>query len=317
MRKAPQPMPERVHITDVAPRDGLQNEQGFVPTEAKVRLVSLLADAGVDAIEVTSFVSPKWIPQLADAEEVLQQVVDAFASRQRAPALSALVPNEKGLDRAAKFHSADRPLQIGVFTAASETFSARNVNASIDETLERFQAFVPRAMELGMRLRCYISTAVACPFEGAIAPQAVRAVADKCIALAPEAFADGRAELDLGDTIGAATPEDIEALLAVFNEDEIANLVLHLHDTLGHAADCVTEALALGVRKFDGAAGGLGGCPYAGTKQKRAPGNIDTALLVQRIHDEGYETSVDADALQKAAAFARQARDNAGQEAHE
>ncbi|MFG0273692.1 MAG: hydroxymethylglutaryl-CoA lyase, partial [Phycisphaerales bacterium] len=180
-------MSDRVHITDVAPRDGLQNERGFVPTPEKIRLVGLLADAGVDAVEVTSFVSPKWIPQLADAEEVFERVLELFASRDTAPAISALVPNEKGLDRATRFHTPDRPLQIGLFTAASETFCARNLNASIDETIERFQTVVPRALDQGMRIRCYISCAVACPFEGAVAPRAVRAVAEKCIALAPDA----------------------------------------------------------------------------------------------------------------------------------
>lgn len=305
-------MPERVRITDVAPRDGLQNEAGFVPTEEKVRLVGLLADAGVDAIEATSFVSPKWIPQLADAEEVLARVVDAFSQREGAPALAALVPNEQGLERAARFHSPARPLQIGVFTAASETFSARNVNASIDETIERFEAFVPRAFALGMRVRFYISCVIACPFEGPIAPEAVRAVADKCIPLAPEgAFEDGRAEIDLGDTIGAATPGDIDALLKVFDAGEIGRLVLHLHDTQGNAPDCVARALKLGVRQFDGAAGGLGGCPYASTKQKRAPGNIDTKALVERIHEEGFETGVNLEALAKAGLFAQQIRDAA------
>jgi len=305
-------MGDRVRITDVSPRDGLQNEPGFAPTAEKVRLIELLAEAGVDEVEAASFVSPKWVPQLADAEDVLRGAMEAMASRERPPALSALVPNQKGFERAAGLHSAERPLKIALFTAASETFSARNVNASIDETLERFAAFLPGAFEAGMPVRCYISCAVACPYEGSIAPDAVRSVADKLLALAPDgAFEDGRAELDLGDTIGAATPPDIDALLGVFKKEEIRRLTLHLHDTFGRAADCVARALKLGVRSFDGAAGGLGGCPYAGTKERRAPGNIDTAALVQRVQREGFETGVDREALAQAAAFAIRARDAA------
>jgi hydroxymethylglutaryl-CoA lyase len=305
-------VPERVRITDVAPRDGLQNEPGIVPTARKLQLVELLGAGGVDEVEVTSFVSPKWIPQLADAEEVLRAAVDAFAGREGAPMLSALVPNAKGLDRAAAFHSAERPLKIGVFIGASETFNLRNVNATIDETIERFEAFVPRAFEMGMLVRFYISCVVACPFEGPTRPAVVRDIADRLLALASAgAAADGRAEVDLGDTIGAATPPDIKHLLGAFEEEQIGRLVLHLHDTFGTASDCAAKALDLGVRSFDGAAGGLGGCPYAGSKDKRAPGNIDTGALVRRIHEEGFETGVDLEALDKAGAYAQEIREQA------
>ena len=305
-------VPERVRITDVAPRDGLQNEPGTVPTAHKRRLIELLGATGVDEIEVTSFVSPKWIPQLADAEEVLRAAVDHLAARSDGPMLSALVPNEKGLDRAAAFHSAERPLKIGVFIGASETFNLRNVNATIDETIERFEAFVPRAFEMGMLVRFYISCVIACPFEGPTRPAAVRDLADRLLALAPGgAAADGRAEVDLGDTIGAATPADMKPLLETFEKDQIGRLVLHLHDTFGHAADCAAKALDLGVRSFDGAAGGLGGCPYAGSKDERAPGNIDTGVLVRRVHEEGFETGVDLDALDEAGAYAQQIREQA------
>jgi len=301
---------ERIRITDVAPRDGLQNEAGFVSTDDKARLIGMLAASGVDEIEATSFVSPKWIPQLADAEDLLRRLRDDLTAD--APLLSALVPNAKGLERAEAFHSADRPLKIGVFIGASETFNLRNVNATIDETIERFEAFVPRAFELGMPVRFYISCVVACPFEGPTRPAVVRAVADKLLALTRAGGAEeGRAEIDLGDTIGAATPADIKHLLGAFEKEQVGRLVLHLHDTFGHAADCAAKALELGVRSFDGAAGGLGGCPYAGTKQKRAPGNIDTGALVRRIHEEGFETGVDLDALDKAGAFAQEIRQNA------
>ena len=302
----PLPMPnDLVRITDVAPRDGLQNERAIVPTADKVRLIDLLLRAHVDEIEATSFVSPRWIPQLADAEEVLAGVRD-LDNRSNAT-LSVLVPNAKGFERALTVHRAGLPLKIAVFTAASETFAHKNTNATIDETIDRFAQFLPVAFDEAMPVRFYISCAVACPFEGEIAPGAVRAVADKLLALAPlAAIADGRVEIDLGDTIGAARPADIAALLARFTPTEIDQLlVLHLHDTFGRAADAAEAALDLGVRSFDASAGGLGGCPYAGTPEKPAPGNIATATLLDTIDRMGMETNVDRPALDEASALAR------------
>ena len=295
-------MPERVRITDVSPRDGLQNEAGVVPAAAKARLIGLLADAGVDEIEATSFVSPKWVPQLGDAEQVLA-IIDAEAPSIVGPVLSVLVPNAVGFEKALAVHRAGLPLKIAVFTAASETFSRRNTNASIAETIERFAAFLPRAFAEGMAVRMYISCAVACPFEGPITPAAVRRVADMLRALVP---AGASADLDLGDTIGVARPADIAALLGEFTGAERAALTLHLHDTFGRAADCVRQALALGVRSFDGSVAGLGGCPYAGTKESPAPGNISTATLVNTVEREGFETGVNMGSLENAARYARE-----------
>lgn len=300
-------MTRRVRITDVAPRDGLQNEPGVIGVDAKVRLVSLLARSGVDEIEVTSFVSPKWVPQLGDCA----QVCDALGplADDRWPMLSALVPNEKGLAGALDANRrAGRTLlrKVSVFTAASETFSQRNTNASVAETIRRFEPVVKGAHEAGLLVRGYVSCIVACPFEGPVAPARVREVADLLVAA-------GVDELDLGDTIGAGTPESIRAMLEEVGrshrlDDASRPVTLHLHDTFGRAAACVRTALDLGVRSFDGAAGGLGGCPYAAVEGQRAPGNISTELLVQTLREAGFETGVDGTALAEAGRFAASLR---------
>lgn len=312
-------MADIARITDVSPRDGLQNERGVVSTSDKVRLVELLAKTGVHEIEVSSFVSPKWVPQLGDASEVFARVGDSLKSPpphpshgwEGIPMLSALVPNEKGFDAACAVNErAGRRLigKVSVFTAASETFSRKNTNASIDETIERFAAFVPRAFEMGFEVRMYVSCAVACPFEGPIAPTQVRAVVDKLHAIVPPG---SRAEIDLGDTIGVATTGDIRALLSEFDDPERAALTLHLHDTFHRAASCVREAIGMGVRSFDGSVAGLGGCPYAGTPEKPAPGNISTETLVRAVREAGLECAVNDDELALAASFARQVVANA------
>lgn len=305
-------MKERVRITDVSPRDGLQNEAGIITTADKVRLIELLCATGVDEIEVSSFVSPKWVPQLGDAEQVFAGINrDKFAETKIM--FSALVPNDKGMASAEEVHRTPTLLEkISVFTAASESFCKRNINATIAESVERFRPVVERAkVACGepMLVRAYVSCAIACPFEGAIAPERVLDVVDQLLSL-------GVDEIDLGDTIGAGTAENTKALLtACSRRRRITNaevpLTLHLHDTFGHAADCVKVALDMGVRSFDGSVAGLGGCPYASKKLpdgtiQRAPGNISTELLVQTIEDAGYETGVDRDALAKAAAFARE-----------
>lgn len=323
-------MGERVRITDVSPRDGLQNEAGVIPTLDKVRLIELLSAVGFDEIEITSFVSPKWVPQLADAGEVVGAIAD-FVEGVRSvtsvipraetrdqvgdlPLYSALVPNERGFERALAFHEARFPLKIALFTAASETFSRKNTNASIAESIERFAPIVPRAIDAGMPIRMYVSCAVACPFEGAIEPGAVRAVVDRLLGLAPER-ARHALDIDLGDTIGVAHPDGVVALLDRCS-DVLDQITLHLHDTHGRAAACVSTALAMGVRSFDGAAAGLGGCPFASTPQRRAPGNIAMDTLVRTIHDAGYTTGVDLDILTDAAAFAREIVDRARAEAN-
>jgi hydroxymethylglutaryl-CoA lyase len=300
-------MTRRVRITDVAPRDGLQNEPGVIDVASKVRLVELLARTGIDEIEVTSFVSPKWVPQLGDCA----QVCDALATiaNDRWPMLSALVPNEKGLAGALDANRrAGRSLlrKVSVFTAASETFSQRNTNASVAETIRRFEPVVKGAREAGLLVRGYVSCIVACPFEGPVAPGRVREVADLLAAA-------GVDELDLGDTIGAGTPETIRAVLEDVGrshplDDASRPVTLHLHDTFGRAAACVRTALDLGVRSFDGAAGGLGGCPYAAVEGQRAPGNISTELLVRTLREAGFEAGVDEMALAEAGRFAASLR---------
>lgn len=305
-------MKERVRITDVSPRDGLQNEAGIIPTADKVRLIELLCATGVDEIEVTSFVSPKWVPQLGDAEQVIEMIAPLWprTATDRGPMCSVLVPNEKGMEAAIRANQlavalTGRPLidKVSVFTAASQTFSMKNTNATIAETIERFRPVAALANSNGLLVRGYVSCAFGCPFEGTIRPEQVSSVGWSL-----EPIAD---ELDLGDTIGAATPESIRALLPLTSNYSYSDITLHLHDTFGRAADCVKVALDMGVRSFDGSVAGLGGCPYASKKLpdgtiQRAPGNISTELLVQTIEDAGYETGVDRDALAKAAAFARE-----------
>lgn len=323
---------DRVRITDVSPRDGLQNEPGVIPTREKVELVRLLCQTGVDEVEVTSFVSPKWVPQLGDAAEVLRGLIGegqagcgersdgrtAPSGLMRWPMLSVLVPNERGLD--ALLEAMGRtgvPMikKVGVFTAASETFNRRNTNASIDESMERFRPVVERARSSGLLVRGYISCVVACPFEGEISGEKVAEVAERLVAL-------GVDELDLGDTIGAGTGSSVTALLAAVRSRlgetwwTADRMTLHLHDTFGRATECVRAALNMGVRSFDGAVSGLGGCPYAGTPGQRAPGNISTQSLVRTVRAEGFGTGVDLDKLEAAGRFASKivedARDRAG-----
>ncbi len=303
-------MAERVRITEVGPRDGLQNEPGVIPTAEKVRLVELCCATGVDEVEVTSFVSPKWVPQLGDAAEVFAGLRQ-FSTDNDHPMFSALVPNEKGMLAAEDVARTPYLLEkVSVFTAASETFARRNINATIAESLERFKSLVEMAKTGGggggkLLVRGYISCVIACPFEGTIAPAAVADVARRLLEI-------GVDEIDLGDTIGAGTPETVHAMLkAVFPEmgwgwSRQDRLTLHLHDTNGRAAECVKESLDVGVRSFDASVAGLGGCPYASTPGKRAPGNIATETLVRTIHAAGYETGVDLDKLNAAAAYARE-----------
>lgn len=309
---------ERVRITDVSPRDGLQNEPGVITTAEKVELVRLLCRTGVDEIEVTSFVSPKWVPQLGDAVEVLEGLQGRLpparpepsprpppsGRESRSPMFSALVPNERGMQGVLDINTRASGVRIGkvsVFTAASEAFARRNINASIAESIERFKPVVSAAKANGLRVRGYVSCAIACPFEGPIVPDAVVDVSRRLVEI-------GIDELDIADTIGAGTPESVRHLLRAIATLRILNspegFTLHLHDTFGRAADCVKAALDMGVRSFDGAVSGLGGCPYASTPGRRAPGNISTQTLVRTIHDAGYETGVDLDKLEEAGRFA-------------
>jgi hydroxymethylglutaryl-CoA lyase len=299
-----------VRITDVSPRDGLQNEAGIIPTAQKLALIDHLRKTGVDEIEVSSFVSAKWVPQLGDAAELfaaLASADDPAAPPARSPIYSALVPNEKGLDQALAVNQrAGRPLiaKASVFTAASETFSSRNTNGTIAQTLERFKPVITRAHASGLVVRGYVSCVFACPFEGPTPPAKVLDVAAALIDL-------GVDELDYGDTIGAGLPESTAALL-VAHRDRFGTrwlspeaFTLHLHDTFGHASACVRTALTLGVRSFDSSVAGLGGCPYASLPGKPAPGNISTETLVNTIRQAGLATRVDSAILADAAAYAR------------
>lgn len=297
-------MSQPVRITDVSPRDGLQAETEPVATERKAELVRAVQRTGVDEVEVSSFVSPKWIPQLGDASELFAQLA---GDKPDGVMYSALVPNMRGFEgalevnRAArKSHGVERMIdKVSVFTAASETFAAKNTNATIDETIERFRDIVPAAHEQGIQVRGYVSCVVRCPYEGDIPPTAVAEVCGKLLAI-------GVDELDLGDTIGAATPETIEPVIVdvidtlegrSMNSFGDPTLTLHLHDTFGHAPACVRTALELGVRSFDASAGGLGGCPYASTDEGRAPGNIAMSTLIQTLRDAGESLSIDNGAL--------------------
>jgi hydroxymethylglutaryl-CoA lyase len=276
---------EFVELCEVGPRDGLQNEKRFVATADKLHYIDLLARAGFREIEATSFVSPKWVPQLADAEQVLPAAIAAHPGT----LFSVLVPNEKGLERAL----ACGARKVSVFTAASEGFARRNINATIAESIERFRPVIAGAHAAGATVRGYVSCVIACPYDGAIPPDAVR---ETCARLAEL----GVDELDLGDTIGAGHPDDIARMLdACAAVRPMGELVLHLHDTAGRAVACAERALAVGVRRFDGSAGGIGGCPYA----PGARGNIATEALVDLCGRCGYRTSIDRAALAEAAGF--------------
>jgi hydroxymethylglutaryl-CoA lyase len=267
-----------IRIVEVGPRDGLQSETAAVPTHVKVAYIDALSAAGLLEIEASAFVSPKWVPQLADAEEV-------FRSIRRAPGVvySALVPNEKGLERAL----AARVDKVAVFTAASETFNRKNINASIDESLRRFQPVIEGARGAGLPLRGYVSTAFWCPYEGRIAPAAVVDVCRRLI----DAGVD---ELSIGDTIGKAEPGEVKALLEALSPVvAISRLALHFHDTYHRAIPNAIAAWKLGVTIFDSSAGGIGGCPYA----PGASGNVATETLIAALRTEGAEVSGDLDAI--------------------
>lgn len=270
-----------VRIVEVGPRDGLQNETRPVPTDVKVAFVDALSEAGLAEIEVSSFVSPKWIPQLADADAVL-----AAIRRAAGVTYMALVPNEQGLERAIRA----RVDKVAVFTAASETFSRKNTNATIADTLKRFDPVVRRAT---VPVRGYLSTAFHCPFEGAIAPKQVLEVAKALLGLGCE-------ELSIGDTIGKATPYEVQKLLEMLLPavPPPGRLALHLHDTFGRAVDNARAAEAMGIRIFDSSAGGIGGCPYA----PGAPGNVSTQALVRAFDNR---TGVDLDKLEAASQIVR------------
>ncbi len=274
----------RVTIVEVGPRDGLQNEPTMVPTADKIAFVDLLSAAGLPVIEVSAFVSPKWLPAMADAGEV-------FAGITRRPGVryTALVPNLAGLDRA---HAAG-VTEVAIFAAASETFSRRNINQTIDASLVGYRQVCEKASSLGVRVRAYVSTAFGCPFEGPVAPDRVAAVSHALIEM-------GAFEVSVSDTIGVAHPGQVPVVVgAVAARVPLTKIALHFHDTRGTALANVLTALDLGVTTFDASAGGLGGCPYA----PGATGNLATEDLIYMLDGLGIETGVNLDALVTSSAF--------------
>jgi isopropylmalate/homocitrate/citramalate synthase len=277
-------LPTKVRIVDVGPRDGLQNEPKSVPTATKVELVHRLADAGLPAVEAGAFVSPKWVPQMADSAEVLKGI-------RRKPGVSypVLVPNMQGFEAAV----AANVDEIAIFGAASETFSRKNINCSIAESLERFAPVGAAARARSMRVRGYISCVVGCPYEGGIGPAAVASVAKALDAM-------GCYEISLGDTIGVGTPGKVKAMIeAVAREVPIARLAVHLHDTYGQALANLYAALEMGIATADSSVAGLGGCPYA----KGASGNVATEDVVYMLDGLGIETGVALDKVFEAGRF--------------
>lgn len=281
-----------VTIVEMSPRDGLQNEQRMIGTQAKIELVDLLSDCGFECIEVTSFVSPKWVPQLADAAQVM-----AGIERRAGVRYAALTPNLKGFE-AARMAGAD---EVAIFASASESFSLQNINCSIDESIERFRPVVAASREHGIPVRGYVSCVVECPYEGAVPPTSAAGVARRLHEL-------GCYEISLGDTIGKATPEAVDRMLAaVLAELPATMLAGHFHDTSGRALENIAVSLDRGLRVFDASAGGLGGCPFA----PGAKGNVDTLAVDGYLKERGFETGLDANNLARAAAFARTLRSSA------
>ena len=270
-----------IRIVELAPRDGLQNEAIAVPTTTKVAFVDALSRTGVPEIEVSAFVSRRRIPQLADAEEVFERIA-------RAPGVvySALVPNELGLDRALQA----RVGKIAVFTAASETFNRKNINAGISESIERFAPVVKGAKAAGLPIRGYVSTAFWCPYEGRVDASVTIDVSQRLLAL-------GIDEVSIGDTIGKAVPEEVSTLLErLLPLAPAPHLAMHFHDTFHHAIENVVTSRRLGVTTFDSSAGGIGGCPFA----PGATGNVATEAVVRTLRAGGDEIDVDLDAMDAA-----------------
>ena len=277
-------IPSRVQIIDVGPRDGLQNEKSPVPAEVKIGLVHRLQEAGLREIEVTSFVSPKWVPQMADNVDVM-----AGIERKAGVRYSVLTPNLQGYEAAVK----TRPDEIVVFGSASEAFSRKNINCSIAESIERFASVVEAALAAGIRVRGAMSCTVGCPYEGEVAPQQVAYLAGLMKSI-------GVQRVDVADTIGVGTPRKvqraIEATLQHYGIDAVSG---HFHDTYGQALSNTLAALEMGVWNFQSSVSGLGGCPYA----KGATGNVATEDVVFMLHGMGIETGIDLDKLVDAGAY--------------
>ena len=279
-------MSRRIEIVEMAARDGLQNEKAIIPAADKIALIDLLSGCGFERIEATSFVSPKWVPQLADGAEVM-----AGITRRPGVSYAALVPNMKGY-AAARAAGVD---EVAVFLSASEGFSRANLNCSIAESIERARPVAEAAKADGIPLRGYVSCVVQCPYDGPVEPRAVARITTRLLGL-------GCHEVSLGDTIGRARPEEVAAMLdvvlAVASPKDLAG---HFHDTGGRALDNIRVALDHGLSVFDASVGGLGGCPYA----PGARGNVDTLAVADMLAAEGFETGLEREKLVAAAAFAR------------
>jgi len=275
-------LPKRVTIKEVGPRDGLQNEKQSISTEEKVTWINSLSETGLSYIEVSSFVHPKWIPQLEDASEVFRKI-----QRKQGVTYAALVPNLRGLDRALE-NNVD---EVSIFMSASEAHNRNNINKSIEETYPVLSEVVREAKAAGKTVRGYLSTVIGCPYEGLVAPLQVRKVADHL-------FSMGIDELSLGDTIGVGVPTQVEQLLEeLLPNFDAGKLAMHFHDTRGTALANVVKSLEMGITAFDSSLGGLGGCPYA----KGASGNIATEDLLYMLHEMGIETGIDFNAVMKSA----------------
>ncbi|MGR3839227.1 MAG: hydroxymethylglutaryl-CoA lyase [Cognatishimia sp.] len=282
-------MTDRIEIFEVGPRDGLQNEARHIPTADKIALVNRLSQAGFRRIEVASFVSPKWVPQMADSADVLAGIHKASGV-----SYAALTPNMRGFEGAV----AAKADEIAIFGSASEGFSKANINATIAESLQRFEPVVAAAQRAGLPARGYVSCVTDCPYDGKTAPEQAAKVAKAL-------FEMGCYEVSLGDTIGQATPESISSMLsAVLSEIPAGQVAGHYHDTSGRALDNIEASIDLGVRVFDAAVGGLGGCPYA----PGAAGNVATEHVIDRVHSLGFGTGLDRTIVLDAAAMAQKMR---------
>jgi hydroxymethylglutaryl-CoA lyase len=271
-------LPPEVTLYEVGPRDGLQNESRMIATDDKVRFVDALSDTGLRAIEITSFVNPKWIPQLADGAEVSRRI-----TRRPGIAYSALVPNRQGLDAAIKAGMTE----VAVFMSASETHNKKNVNKTIEATLAAFRETVPPALAAGLRVRAYVSTVYGCPYEGAVDP-------NKALELCRALRALGCYQVSLGDTIGVANPRQVRDVLSrVLAEIPAPEVAVHFHDTRGTALANILVSVEMGITTVDSALGGLGGCPYA----PGASGNVATEDVVYMLEGMGVRTGVDLDKL--------------------
>ncbi len=269
---------DTVKIVEVGPRDGLQNEKVTIPTEAKVAYITALADAGLRVIEAGAFVSPKWVPQMADTGAVYREI-----PKDPGVEYPVLVPNARGLERAIECGVRS----IAIFTAASDAFNSRNINMSIDESFDNYSPVVARALNEGMRVRGYVSTAFGCPYQGDVAPEKVLEVAARLLDL-------GCYEVSIGDTIGVGTPMQVQGIVGILLQViPAAKLAMHFHDTRGTALANTLAALEMGIATFDASSGGLGGCPYA----PGASGNLATEDLVYMLDRMGIESGVQLDRL--------------------